>query len=76
MTDSADILKELTARLAGLTFEMAGIRSVLDIQFKRIAAMQAEIDLLPVARRRRRQEMHLATSLRPPAHNGNGRSHG
>ena len=74
MADSADTLQELTARVAGLTFEMAGMRAVLDVQFKRIAAMQAELDLLPTARRRRKTTM---TSLPSPAHNrsGNGRTH-
>ena len=75
--DSSAILKELAqlnARLAGLTFEMAGIRSTLDTQFKRIAELQAELDLLPAARRRR-EAMRLPTSPPRPAHNGNGHSH-
>ena len=73
MTDTVDTIKELTARVAGLTFEVAGMRAVLDVQFKRIAAMQAELDLLPAARRRRKT---TTASLPSPAHNGNGRAHG
>jgi hypothetical protein len=74
--DSSAILKELAqlnARLAGLNFEMEGIRTTLAIQFKRIAELQAELDLLPAARRRREG---MRISPPPPAHNGNGRSHG
>ena len=68
-----DTLKELTTRVAGLTFEVAGLRAVLDVQFKRIAAMQAELDLLPAARRRR-HAMRAPMFVSPPARNGNGHS--
>ena len=74
-SDSAAILKELAAmnaRLAGLTFEVAGLRSTLDIQFKRIAALQAELDMLPTARRRREA---TRMSLPPSAHDGPRRTH-
>jgi hypothetical protein len=58
MTTTADPL--ILKALATLTTEVASLRSALDIQFKRIAAMQAEIDLLPASRRRR----HLAMTSR------------
>ena len=67
-------LAELKARLTGLTFEMAGVRSTLAIQFKRIADLQAELDLQPAARLRR-EAMRTATSPPSPRHSGNGRSH-
>ena len=77
-SSSAAILEELAglnARVAGLAFELAGVRTTLDIQFKRIAELQAEVDLLPAARRRR-QAMRAPGSVPVPGHNGNGRSHG
>ena len=73
--ESSAILRELAvlnAHVTGLALELAEVRSTLDIQFKRIAALQAEVDLLPASRRRR-------DAVRPPAavppNNGNGRSH-
>jgi hypothetical protein len=75
--ESSAILKELAelnARFAGLAFEMAGVRTTLEVQFKRIAELQAELDLLPAARRRR-EEMRTPTLPPTPGHNGNGRSH-
>jgi uncharacterized small protein (DUF1192 family) len=71
--ESSAILRELAvlnAHVAGLALELAEVRSTLDIQFKRIAALQAEVDLLPAARRRRQAERVPAPV---PAHNGNGR---
>jgi hypothetical protein len=64
-TDSETILKQLAALTADLTV----VRATLEIQFKRMAAMQAELDLLPTARDRRRGAMQ------PPARNGNGNGH-
>ena len=71
--DSSAILRELAvlnAHVTGLALELAEVRATLDIQFKRIAALQAEVDLLPAARRRRKARRAAAPV---PAHNGNGR---
>ena len=76
MTDTTDTLKQLTARLDGMNVEIAWLRSTLDIQFKRIAALQAEVDLLPVSRRRRRQAMRPPTVVSPPVSGRNGNGHG
>jgi hypothetical protein len=75
MTDTTDILKKRTARLDGMNFEIAWLRSTLDIQFKRIAALQAEVDLLPASRRRRRHAMP-PTVVSPPVSGRNGNGHG
>lgn len=55
--------------------QMTSLRADLDVQFKRIAHMQAELDLLPSARARRKT---LRASLEPPlaAQNGNGNGRG
>ena len=64
----------MNARLAGLTFEVAGVRATLAIQFTRIAELQAELDLMPAARQRR-HAMRAPVAAPSPGHNGNGRSH-
>ena len=72
--ESSAILRELAvlnAHVAGLALELAEVRNTLDIQFKRIAELQAEVDVLPAARRRR-QTMRAPAPV--PAHNGNGNS--
>ena len=76
MTTTADPL--ILKALATLTTEVASLRSALDIQFKRIAAIQAEIDLLPASRRRRHLvEMPLPTVATPKVgHTGNGNGNG
>lgn len=53
--------------------EMAGLRADLEIQFKRIAQLQAELDVLSAARKPRQ----LRAPMWPPrpSHNGNLRSH-
>jgi hypothetical protein len=76
MTDTTDILEQLTARLDGMNLEIAWLRSTLDIQFKRIAALQAEVDLLPASRRRRRHAMRPPTVASPPVRGRNGNGHG
>ena len=58
-------LQELGAHLHEL-------QEVVDIQTKRIAQMQAELDVLPVARKRRESLRALLTAQ--PSHNGNGHS--
>ena len=66
MTKSAlPSLEQLDARLHEQTVEMASLRACLDIQFKRIAQMQAELDVLPQARRRR--QSLLALLIQPSA---------
>jgi hypothetical protein len=56
-------LHQLDARLQDL-------QELVDVQTKRIAQMQAELDLLPMARKRRQSLRALLTEQ--PAHNGNG----
>jgi hypothetical protein len=53
MTKSSAMIEQLMARVHQQALEMASLRAALDIQFKRIAHMQAELDLLPHARKRR-----------------------
>jgi hypothetical protein len=50
--------------------QLASLRAALDVQFKRIAQMQAELDVLPQARQRRNTLRELLTSA--SSHNGNG----
>jgi hypothetical protein len=64
-------VQELEARLREHALEMANLRVALDIQFTRIAQMQAELDNLPHAKKRRRSLLAPPTQL--PAHNGNSR---
>ena len=45
----------------------------LDVQTKRIAQMQAELDVLPIARKRRDSLRELLTQVAAP--NGNGHRH-
>jgi hypothetical protein len=54
--------------------EMASLRTSLDVQFKRIAQLQAELDVLSAASKP--HESLRAPMLPPrPSHNGNRRSH-
>lgn len=67
------IVLQLQAKIRGHELEMAALRASLDVQLKRIAQMQAELDVLPHARKRRAS---LRAILDPvPSHNGNGRTH-
>jgi uncharacterized coiled-coil protein SlyX len=61
-------LQELEARFREQAVEMTNLSTAIDVQFKRIAQIQAELDALPQARRRR-----LALLAQPPSHSGNGR---
>jgi hypothetical protein len=45
-------LVELAARLEDQCIEMATLKSAFAVQFTRIAQMQAQLDVLPNARRR------------------------
>ena len=66
-------LREMKALLHEHELAIKKMRDAFDVQFTRTAQMQAELDLISTARKRRdtvRVSLHL-----PPAHNGNGRSH-
>jgi hypothetical protein len=60
----------LRLTLQQLDAHLHDLQEVVDIQTKRIAQMQAELDLLPVARKRRESLRALLTD--DPSHNGNG----
>jgi hypothetical protein len=62
--------QQLEARLQEQALEMANLRTALDVQFKRIAQLQAELDVLPHARKRRSK---LRALLIPASNNGHGR---
>jgi hypothetical protein len=72
MTTSAETLEQLASRLRQQAVEMAALRAAVDLQFKRIAAMQAELDVLPRANRPRQTLRGLLS--KPASHNGNHRS--
>jgi hypothetical protein len=61
-------LKQLVSRLHDQELEMAILRTAIDVQFKRIAQMQAELDQLPHARRRRQALRPLLAER--PSRNG------
>jgi uncharacterized small protein (DUF1192 family) len=65
-------IHEINGRLDLLTLEMSNMGAFLDTQFKRIAALQAELDLLPAARERRQELRKQIPSL--PSSGGNGQS--
>ena len=65
-------LKQLAARLQEQSLDVANLRTALDVQFKRIAQIQAELDLLPHARMRR--ALLMAGLPHNRSHNANGRS--
>ena len=56
--------------LQQLDAQLHDLQEVVDIQTKRITQMQAELDLLPMARKRR--ESLRALLANEPSHNGNG----
>ena len=61
-------LQQLDRRIQEHTLEMARLRAALEIQFKRIAQMQAELDGLPQAIRRRRLLLAEPSSLTRNGH--------
>ena len=65
-TSEKTTLKQLVTRLHEQSLEMATLRAALDVQFTRIAQMQAELDLLPHARKRRQTLRVLLAE--PPRH--------
>jgi len=70
---STPTLREFHEMLQAHAREIAGLRAAIDVQFARMAQMQAELDVLPTARERRRQIRTLIAPLSEA--NGNGRSH-
>jgi len=68
-------LKKLDAQLQEQALEVANLRSALDVQFKRIAQMQAELDILGTARARRKTISALSHQLPASHNNGNGKGH-
>jgi hypothetical protein len=66
-------LKKLDARLQEQALEVATLRSALDVQFKRIAQMQAELDMLAAARSRRKPISAILHQLPARNNNGNGK---
>jgi hypothetical protein len=68
LKSAAVTLDQVMFRLHAQAQELTTMRAILDIQFKRIAQMQAELDLLPHARRRREALRSLLTE--PFPHNG------
>ena len=62
-------LKQLDAKLQEQARLVDNLRAALDVQFKRIAQIQAELDVLPIARERRKS---LRARLELPSNNGNG----
>jgi hypothetical protein len=68
-------LKKLDAQFQEQALEVASLRSALDVQFKRIAQMQAELDMLAAARARRKTISALLHLLPASNNNGNGKGH-
>ena len=58
---SVPTLKQLQAHLHEHSLQMASLRAALDVQVTRIAQMQAELDVLPQARKRRQLLRALLT---------------
>jgi hypothetical protein len=64
-------LLQINSRLDEQALEMTVLRNELDVQFKRIADLQAQLDVSPAARRKRAAALTLVPPLRPSP-NGNG----
>jgi hypothetical protein len=58
---SVPTLKQLQAHLHEHSLQMASLRAALDVQVTRIAQIQAELDVLPQARKRRQLLRALLT---------------
>ena len=67
-------LLELQAKIHANELEMASLRAALDVQFTRITQMQAELDVLPHARERRKT-VRMLLARRPSSNGDNGRGH-
>jgi len=67
------MFRDITATLAAQAEQMNGFQQLLNLQTKRIAAIQAELDVLPAARRRRKMlRVRLQPLLAEPSSSGNG----
>jgi hypothetical protein len=64
-------LLQINGRLDEQALEMTVLRKELDVQFKRIADLQAQLDVLPAARKGRAAALTLVSPSRPSP-NGNG----
>ena len=60
-------LRTLSSRIDEQRAELASLRVRLEIQFKRIAFLQAELDVLPMARKQR-QSQRLRMLSTPGSH--------
>lgn len=67
---NSSILSELQSMLHAQALELDRLRASIDVQFTRIAQMQAELDALPHARKRR--EALRVLPAQGPSPNGNG----
>jgi len=74
MTKSAVTLEELMSRLDEQSLTLTALRASIDVQFKRIASRQAELDLLPQAARKRRETLRHLLPQRP-GRNGQNQNH-
>lgn len=76
-TESRVDRRKLRRRAVGfaqhMVEEIASLRAALDIQFKRIAQIQAELDLSPRSVTFRQRGLLAPLTLQPK---GNGHSHG
>lgn len=67
-------LKQLEAKLQAQALEVDNLRADLAVQFTRIAQMQAELDVMPTARTRRKTISALLQQLPANNNNGNGKA--
>jgi len=68
----AATVKELASRVRDQALEVATLREALEVQFARIAQLQAELDALPHARRRRQSLRQAFAGNLSQAGNGRG----
>jgi hypothetical protein len=67
------LLRHMNTRFEEQLAETKKLQALIDVQFKRIAAIQAELDVLPIAQQRRntiRALLQPLISAQP--HNGTG----
>ena len=63
-------LRQINTLLDQQAAELTSLRAALDVQFQRIAQMQAELDVLPTGSERRKRVRALLVQP-PSSHNGN-----